>query len=94
MSEILFAKDLANEWRRSRGDLTRGLVIVCPGGFEVAGWMDSLRAPLSWVPGCLAVDIDNNVWIAKGGNDYDGARSWAPIPIDDHTLELRRGVLS
>lgn len=94
MSEVLFAQDVANEWRRSRGQ-NRGFVVVCRGGHEVAGWMDELRPPVSWIPGCWAVDIDNNLWIARGGNDYEGARDW--VRIDDQlmvTLQLGRGVLS
>ncbi|MFT0140798.1 hypothetical protein ACEK07_46660 [Alcanivoracaceae bacterium MT1] len=83
MSEILFARDSANEWRCTRF-CYHGLVIVCPGGHEVAGWMDTLRVPKSWVPGCMAVDIDNNMWIATGGNDYDGAREWQRL--DDQLM--------
>ncbi|EPJ6132876.1 hypothetical protein [Citrobacter freundii] len=27
-------------------------------------------------PGVIAVDVDENVFIAEGGNDYDGAKCW------------------
>lgn len=48
---------------------------------EVAGWVDSLDRPSSWVPGCLAVSLadDRTVYIAKGGDDQSGAERWEAV---------------
>jgi hypothetical protein len=54
-----------------------GVVIIF--NAEVGGWMNELRDPQRWVPGCIAIDIDGNEWRATGGNDYDGAARWEPI---------------
>jgi hypothetical protein len=58
-------------------DRERGVVVIFEG--EVAGWMDTLRDPNHWMPGCIAVDVDGNTWLATGGNDYDGATHWDPV---------------
>lgn len=43
------------------------------------GWMNELRDPKNWEPGCLAVDPAGRVFEAIGGNAYDGAREWAEV---------------
>ena len=40
-------------------------------------WKDSLRDPQSEEPGSLALDQYGNIWIAEGGNNYDGAKQWS-----------------
>ena len=40
------------------------------------GWKNALRDPQHEEPGSLAVDLHGNIWIANGGNDYDGAEHW------------------
>jgi len=54
----------------------KGVVILRSG--MVSGWMDCLRSPENWIPGCLAVDTDGKIWIAEGGNYRDGAERWEP----------------
>lgn len=45
---------------------------------QVAGWMNELRNPETWMPGTLAIDDNGNQWIANGGDDYNGAKQWKP----------------
>ena len=46
---------------------------------EIKGWVNELRDPQHWLPGCIAVDIGNNVYKAVGGNEYNGAERWEKI---------------
>ncbi|EOB1140056.1 hypothetical protein ACIQHW_004205 [Escherichia coli] len=43
---------------------------------EAYGWKNVLRDPLHERPGAIAVDAEGNMFIAEGGNDYDGAKCW------------------
>jgi hypothetical protein len=67
--------ETANRFRRERGH-AGGVVVIFNG--EVSGWMNELRDPQHWAPGCIAIDADGNAWLATGGNDYDGAARWTP----------------
>lgn len=40
------------------------------------GWKNTLRDPQCEEPGSIALDQYGNIWIAEGGNDYDGAERW------------------
>ena len=51
-----------------------GIVLVWAG--QVYGWKNALRDPQHERPGVMAVDADGVVWLAVGGNDHDGAKSW------------------
>lgn len=55
----------------------QGVVVIFKG--QAAGWMDSLRDPQGWEPGCFAVDADGNQWQAAGGDSYSGAEAWQPL---------------
>ncbi|WP_101675624.1 ArdR protein [Alloalcanivorax mobilis] len=66
----------AGEWREAEGH-NGGVVIFY--GAEVAGWMDKLRDPQHWCPGCLAVTKFGGVWRAHGGDDHSGARQWVEV---------------
>ncbi len=67
---------IADNYRNETGRCG-GVVVVHDG--EVSGWVNELRNPESWVPGCVAVDSDGNQFKAVGGNDYDGADYWENI---------------
>lgn len=70
-------KTLAKKWRAKNGCTGKGgVIVVCDG--EVQGWVNELRNPESWQPGCVAIDENGCKWIAAGGNAYDGAQSWQP----------------
>lgn len=87
---IAEAAPLARKWREnnSAGEAQHrvysGVVVV----FEssVSGWMNELRNPESWEPGCIAVDINGNCHIATGGNAYDGATEWTPATSNQKSL--------
>jgi len=76
----------AQTWRARNGYIGRGGVIVV---FDciAQGWVNELRNPETWRPGCIAVDESGNSWIAIGGNDRDGASTW--MPRDTHSCENR-----
>ena len=65
---------LAEAYRREEGQ-DGGIVLVYAG--QVYGWKNELRDPQSERPGALAVSADGRVWLAVGGNDQDGAKSWS-----------------
>lgn len=64
-------------WRKAYGYVGRaGVVIVSEGLAQ--GWVNELRNPEHWQPGCVAVDETGLTWTAVGGNAQDGAVSWRP----------------
>lgn len=64
-------------WRKDYGYVGRaGVVIVSEGLAQ--GWVNELRNPEHWQPGCVAVDESGLTWKAVGGNAQDGAVSWRP----------------
>lgn len=67
---------MANEYRAEIGH-NDGVVVIFNG--EISGWMNELRDPQHWTPGCVAIDCDGHEWVATGGNDYDGAAHWQPL---------------
>lgn len=69
--------EIAAQYRTESGHHS-GVVIIGIDG-EVGGWMNELRSPEHWMPGCIAIDPDGNEWQATGGNDYDGATNWDPL---------------
>lgn len=67
-------KQIAQNHRNETNQST-GVVVIF--NHEVSGWMNELRNPEKWTPGCVAVDADNNEFLAIGGNAYSGADEWA-----------------
>lgn len=69
---------IAQRWRKNNGYADKsGVIIIFKN--TVQGWVNELRDPQHWCPGCLAIDTDGNQWRAVGGNDYDGAAEWQAI---------------
>ncbi|EKS5411658.1 antirestriction protein ArdR [Salmonella enterica] len=66
--------EAAKKWRQEHPEHINGVVLIWKN--KAYGWKDKLRNPECEQPGAYAVDIDNNVFIAEGGNDYDGAKCW------------------
>lgn len=66
---------LAAEYRIDNGNVGSGGVVVIYSD-EVAGWMNELRDPDKWCPGCIAIDEAGKTWVAIGGDDYTGAEAW------------------
>ncbi|GJJ05655.1 hypothetical protein RugamoR64_61930 [Duganella rhizosphaerae] len=67
----------AQRWRNQWGYNGRGGVIVLLNG-EVQSWVNQLRNPEHWQPGCIAVDEDGKSWTTIAGNELDGALMWLP----------------
>lgn len=68
----------AKEWRQEMGYVEKcGVVIFF--GDELQGWVNSLRDPQHWQPGCIAIDEFGLCYDAVGGNAQDGASRWEPI---------------
>jgi len=79
---VTFAADLikspvdeAQRWRDEKGYAGRGGVVVIFNGSADA-WVDKLRNPEHWQPGCVAVDENGRTWTAIGGTEQDGALMW------------------
>ena len=66
---------IANKWRVQKDMSGKGGVIVLYHN-DVQGWVNELRNPEHWRPGCIAVDEHGDQWEAIDGNDYDGAKEW------------------
>lgn len=72
------SKTLAETWRAEHGYVGRGGVIIIFNGV-VNSWVNELRDPDHWSPGCIAVDESGNQWISVGGNGQRGAVRWEPV---------------
>lgn len=78
MNDFAHIKTMAAQWRQDNGYAdTSGVIVTYQN--EVQGWVNELRDPQHWQPGCIATDIDGNQWRASGGNDQDGAAEWQPV---------------
>src|SRR5690554_1682631 len=65
---------LASDYMADRPRLRGGVVIVFRG--QCSGWMNELRNPERWEPGCFAVDRRGNQYLSIGGDSQNGATSW------------------
>jgi hypothetical protein len=81
--------ETAHEWRAENGYIGRGGVIVIFDGLA-QGWVNELRNPEAWRPGCIAVDETGHSWIAVGGNEQDGASKW--MPMDTYSRKKRARI--
>ena len=54
-----------------------GVVVLFAG--KISGWMNELRSPENWEPGCIAINSDGKKFEATGGNYYNGATYWKPL---------------
>ena len=73
----------ARRWRQQWGYIGRGGVVVLFAG-EVQSWVNELRNPENWQPGCVAVDENGKSWTTVAGTASTGALMWLPNePIPD-----------
>lgn len=72
----------ATKWRDLNQDHHGGIVLIWQG--EVYGWKDSLRDASHERPGVFAVDETGHIFIAAGGDDYNGAKGWVAADLDKH----------
>ena len=70
--------NLAKEWRTAHGYTGKGGVIVIHDGV-VNSWVNVLRDPEHWQPGCIACDELGNTWVTVGGDARRGAARWDPV---------------
>lgn len=77
MSKLFALEEEARRWREKWGYVGRGGIIVLFHG-EVQSWVNELRNPEQWQPGCVAVDEQGRSWTAIAGNAQDGALMWLP----------------
>lgn len=64
----------AQKWRDENQGHQGGIVLVWQE--SVYGWKNCLRDAAHEQPGAFAVDADGHIFIAEGGDDYDGAKCW------------------
>ncbi len=69
--------DEARRWREQWGYVGRGGVVVLFEG-KAQGWVNELRNPDHWQPGCVAFDEQGRSWTTIAGNERDGALMWLP----------------
>lgn len=69
------SKSLASSWRVDNGYQGKGGVVIVFAE-KVQGWVNELRDPNHWCPGCFAFDESLNTWLTVGGNNQDGAKEW------------------
>jgi hypothetical protein len=79
---------IAQRWRKNNGYADKGGVVITYKRV-VQAWVNELRDPQHWQPGCLATDTTGNQWQAVGGNAYDGAAEWQPI---DATFQTQKAA--
>jgi hypothetical protein len=77
MSQIEALRTTATQWRTANPDRRGGVVLIWQG--SVYGWKNCLRDASHEQPGAYAVDAAGHVFIAEGGNDYDGAKAWVAV---------------
>jgi len=75
MGSMVKARQQVKRWRDDNGYAGKDGVVVVYGD-EVQGWVNELRDPQHWTPGCIAITEDGTCYEARGGNDYDGADHW------------------
>jgi len=75
MSQLIEAlRATSIRWREGNQEHRGGVVLVWQG--SVYGWKNSLRDASHERPGAYAVDEAGHVFIAEGGDDYNGAKCW------------------
>jgi len=67
--------NIAAKWREEHPEhVAFGVVLIWNN--KAYAWKNVLRKPEHEQPSAIAVDVDGHVFIAEGGNDYDGAKCW------------------
>ncbi|GHN94396.1 hypothetical protein MY006_50330 [Escherichia coli] len=82
-------RNIAALWRQANQEHQGGVVLIWQGA--VYGWKNELRDPQHEQPGAVAVDESGGVFVAEGGNEYDGAKCWVAAPAND-LVQLARMI--
>ena len=78
MSQLIeVLRTTAAQWRAVNQKHHGGVVLVWDGA--VYGWKNSLRDAVHERPGVYAVDEAGHVFIAEGGDYYNGAKCWVVV---------------
>ncbi|MND34964.1 hypothetical protein D3C81_213020 [compost metagenome] len=64
----------AAQWRARHEEGKGGIVMIWEG--EAYAWKNEVRDPQCERPGVYAVDEAGKIFIAVGGDDYNGAERW------------------
>ena len=67
--------DQAKQWRQESNKKTGYVVFE---NTKIAGWIRDLHQPQNWKPLTRCISENNQIFIASGGNDHDGANNWVP----------------
>lgn len=67
--------DEARRYREQEALVGKGGVVVFFQG-KVQGWVNQLRNPEHWQPGCIAVDEQGRMWTTIAGSERNGALMW------------------
>lgn len=67
----------ASHWRATNKQHLGGMVLLWEG--KVYGWKDCLRNASHERPGVYAVDEEGHIFIAEGGDEYNGAKCWVVV---------------
>jgi hypothetical protein len=71
-------KQSAKQWRETNGYVGKCGVVVFFGD-ELQGWVNELRDPHHWQPGCIAINEFGLCYEAVGGNLQAGAANWQAL---------------
>lgn len=77
MSQIEALRTTATQWRTANPERSGGVVLIWQG--SVYGWKNCLRDAAHEQPGAYAVDEAGHVFIAEGGDEYNGAKCWVTV---------------
>lgn len=72
--QIEALRTTATKWRAESQEHLGGVVLIWEGA--VYGWKDKLRDAGHERPGAYAVDEAGHIFIAEGGDEYNGAKCW------------------
>jgi hypothetical protein len=72
---IVTVFETARRWREENGYVGPGGMVVLLGD-EVQSWVNTLRNPEHWQPGCVAIDEEGRTWTTVVGSERHGALMW------------------
>jgi hypothetical protein len=70
-------KELADKWRLENKRCVGGVIVFFDG--DLCGWVNELRDPHLWRPGCIAIDEFGNQFKSVGGTAESGSHDWLEI---------------
>lgn len=79
--------ETARQFREQYKCVGKGGVVVLYDG-QAESWVNELRNPEHWRPGCVAVDEAGNTWTAVAGGEQNDALIW--MPNDSNAWSARR----